>query len=36
MPPTGSVLDSLLYHDRVASDETIVGSVASAKEAERF
>ena len=36
MPPTGSVLDSLLYHERAASDETIVGRVGSAKEAGRI
>ena len=36
MPPTGSVLDSLLYHERTASDETIVGRVGSAKEAGRI
>lgn len=31
VPPTGSILDSLLYHERVASDDTIVGRVGSAK-----
>ena len=36
VPPTGSVLESLLYHDREASDDAIVGKVASAKEAELF
>ena len=36
VPPTGSVLDSLLYHERVASDETIEGRVGSAKEADRI
>ena len=34
VPPTGSVLDSRLYHERVTSDDTIVGRVGSAKEAE--
>ena len=36
VPPTGSVLDSLLYHERVASDETIEGRVGSAKGGDRI